>query len=103
MNKFLGAILLLAVAVNTEAFTAHRSQPLAARTHRSSTPIITGPSFEIPSTVTSSTALNLKVDPNSIKGNKNEKGNAKMAAYGGSVAIAVLLPVAFLIWSAVSK
>ena len=102
MNKFLGAILLLAVAVNTEAFTAHRSQSLATRTHRSSTPIITGPSFEIPSTVTS-TALNLKVDPNSIKGNKNEKGNAKMAAYGGSVAIAVLLPVAFLIWSAVSK
>ena len=101
MNKFLGAILLLAVAVNTEAFTAHRSQSLATRTHRSSTPI-TGPSFEIPSTVTS-TALNLKVDPNSIKGNKNEKGNAKMAAYGGSVAIAVLLPVAFLIWSAVSK
>ena len=102
MNKFLGAILLLAVAVNTEAFTAHRSQPLTTRTHSSSTPIITGPSFEIPSTVTS-TALNLKVDPNSIKGNKNEKGNAKMAAYGGSVAIAVLLPVAFLIWSAVSK
>ena len=101
MNKFL-AILLLAVAVNTEAFTAHRSQPLVTRTHRSSTPIITGPSFEIPSTVTS-TALNLKVDPNSIKGNKNEKGNAKMAAYGGSVAIAVLLPVAFLIWSAVGK
>ena len=103
MSKFLVTILLLAVAVNTEAFTAHRSQSLATRTHRSSTPtIITGPSFEIPSTVTS-TALNLKVDPNSIKGNKNEKGNAKMAAYGGSVAIAVLLPVAFLIWSAVSK
>ena len=103
MSKFLVTILLLAVAVNTEAFTAHRSQPLTTRTHRSSTPtIITGPSFEIPSTVTS-TALNLKVDPNSIKGNKNEKGNAKMAAYGGSVAIAVLLPVAFLIWSAVSK
>lgn len=102
MSKFLVTILLLAVAVNTEAFTAHRSQSLATRTRRSSTPIITGPSFEIPSTVTS-TALNLKVDPNSIKGNKNEKGNAKMAAYGGSVAIAVLLPVAFLIWSAVSK
>lgn len=42
----------------------------------------------------------MKVDPNA-KGNDNAAGNAKMAAYGGSVLIALALPFVFLIWSAV--
>ena len=101
MNKFIAALLLVAAFANTS--TAFTSQGVPSLTRRqNATPL--GPAFEIPIvSTTSSTALNLKVDPNSIKGNKNESGNAKMAAYGGSVAIAVLLPIAFLIWSAVSK
>ena len=55
------------------------------------------------SSSSSSTSLNLKVkvDPNAKT--DNSKGNAKAAAYGGSIAIAALLPIAFLVWSALSK
>lgn len=102
MNKFIATLLIVAaVAVNTAtAFSTQRAPALATR-HQNAAPL--GPSFDVHS-ATSSTALNLKVkvDPNAKK-TKNVKGEAKMAAYGGSVAIAVLLPVAFLVWSAVSK
>ena len=102
MNKFLAALLLVAtIAVSTtSAFTSQGAPSLTRR--QNAAPL--GPAFEVP-TPTSSTALNLKVkiDPNAKKETKNVKGNQKMAAYGGSVAIAVLLPVAFLVWSAVSK
>mmetsp|Transcript_28254 Transcript_28254/g.51082 ORF Transcript_28254/g.51082 Transcript_28254/m.51082 type:complete len:102 (+) Transcript_28254:137-442(+) len=101
MNKFLAALLLVAtIAVSTtSAFTSQGAPSLTRR--QNAAPL--GPAFEVP-TPTSSTALNLKikVDPNA-KETKNVKGNQKMAAYGGSVVIAVLLPVAFLVWSAVSK
>ncbi|KAL3815999.1 hypothetical protein ACHAXA_010659 [Cyclostephanos tholiformis] len=64
-------------------------------------------SFAIIPPPPSVTALNLKVkiDPEAAKTkvNKNVAGNAKMAAYGGSVVIALMLPIAFLVWSAVSK
>ena len=100
MNKFISALLIVAVVVSsTSAFTTQSSSLTTSRTQTS--PIITGPSFDI--TSSSSTALNLKVDPNSIKGNKNNAGNSKMAAYGGSIVFAALLPIAFLIWSAVGK
>ena len=100
MNKFISALLIVAVVVSsTSAFTTQSSSLTTSRTQTS--PIITRPSFDI--TSSSSTALNLKVDPNSIKGNKNNSGNSKMAAYGGSIVFAALLPIAFLIWSAVGK
>ena len=51
-------------------------------------------------TTTTALQLKVKVDPDKA-GNKNEKGNNAMAAYGGSIAIAALLPVAFIIWSLV--
>ena len=50
---------------------------------------------------TTALALKVKVDPDA-KGNNNAAGNAKMAAYGGSVLVAVALPFVFLIWSAVN-
>eukprot|EP00578_Thalassiosira_sp_NH16_P028480 CAMPEP_0181105398 /NCGR_PEP_ID=MMETSP1071-20121207/15969_1 /TAXON_ID=35127 /ORGANISM="Thalassiosira sp., Strain NH16" /LENGTH=101 /DNA_ID=CAMNT_0023188719 /DNA_START=173 /DNA_END=478 /DNA_ORIENTATION=+ len=101
MNKFIATLVIVAaVAVNTaSAFTAQPA-PLATRSQQKAATI--GPSFDI-MTPSSSTALNLKVkvDPNAKT--KNDKGNAKMAAYGGSIVFAALLPIAFLVWSAVSK
>lgn len=50
---------------------------------------------------TSTTAMNMvkvKVDPKA-KSNRTNPAVYKNAAYGGSIAIAVLLPVAFLVWS----
>ncbi|KAL7460969.1 hypothetical protein ACHAXS_001402 [Conticribra weissflogii] len=102
MNKFIVSILFVAIiARSTSAFTTHGSSRTIARKQVASS---FGPSFEIPSSPHSTTALNLKVkvDPNA-KGNKNVTGNAKMAAYGGSIVFAALLPIAFLVWSAVSK
>eukprot|EP00529_Nitzschia_sp_RCC80_P034267 CAMPEP_0113506260 /NCGR_PEP_ID=MMETSP0014_2-20120614/35806_1 /TAXON_ID=2857 /ORGANISM="Nitzschia sp." /LENGTH=105 /DNA_ID=CAMNT_0000401729 /DNA_START=161 /DNA_END=478 /DNA_ORIENTATION=- /assembly_acc=CAM_ASM_000159 len=53
------------------------------------------------SNVLSTTALNLKIDPSELKSTKGvNPGAAKGAAYAGSIVIAVLLPVAFLAWSA---
>jgi len=43
--------------------------------------------------------LKIKVDPDEVQ-SSNNLGNAKMAAYGGSIAIAIALPFFFLIWSA---
>jgi hypothetical protein len=56
-------------------------------------------------TATSSTALSLKLDVKELEknaSNKNTSANVKGAAYGGSIVIAILLPVAFLVWSATS-
>eukprot|EP00529_Nitzschia_sp_RCC80_P034592 CAMPEP_0113485272 /NCGR_PEP_ID=MMETSP0014_2-20120614/24396_1 /TAXON_ID=2857 /ORGANISM="Nitzschia sp." /LENGTH=104 /DNA_ID=CAMNT_0000378909 /DNA_START=93 /DNA_END=407 /DNA_ORIENTATION=- /assembly_acc=CAM_ASM_000159 len=53
------------------------------------------------SNVLSTTALNLKIDPSELKSTKGvNPGAAKGAAYAGSIVVAVLLPVAFLAWSA---
>ncbi|KAL7538994.1 hypothetical protein ACHAXR_008937 [Thalassiosira sp. AJA248-18] len=99
MNKLIATLLVIAVVVNTATAFTSQSPPSLTRRQNAS-PL--GPAFEVPS-ATSSTALNLKVkiDPN--KKTDNSKGNAKMAAYGGSVIFAALLPIAFLVWSAVSK
>mmetsp|Transcript_27147 Transcript_27147/g.38189 ORF Transcript_27147/g.38189 Transcript_27147/m.38189 type:complete len:100 (+) Transcript_27147:190-489(+) len=97
MNKFITSLLLVALVASTSAFTS--IQPTTRSTVgriTSSTP------FEIPTpTTTTTTALNLKVkvDPEAVK-KANNAGNAKMAAYTGSIAIALALPFAFLIWSA---
>ena len=102
MNKFIATLLLVAIAVSSvTAFAPQAASRTVART-QTATPF--GSAFEVPSVPTSTTALEalkVKVDPN--KKTKNASGNSKMAAYGGSVVIAVLLPVAFLVWSAVSK
>ena len=101
MNKFLASLLLVAIAAQgASAFTSKSS--LSRRQMRTSQPL-DGPSFEVPSSAASSTALNLKVKVDPNKKTSNTTGNAKMAAYGGSVVIAVALPVLFLIWSAVSN
>ena len=102
MNKFLASLLLVAIATQgASAFTSKTS--LSTRQITRTSKPLNGPSFEVPSSAASSTALNLKVKVDPNKKTDNSKGNAKMAAYGGSVAIAVALPIAFLIWSAVSK
>ena len=125
MNKLIASILLVVVvvvvAVTTpaSAFTAIQP-PSSARSSLASPPTRLraplGPhSFGAPPAASSSSSssaaagttatalyLKVKIDPNA-KGNKNVAGNARMAAYGGSVVIALMLPIAFLVWSAVSK
>eukprot|EP00567_Pseudictyota_dubia_P008139 CAMPEP_0197464704 /NCGR_PEP_ID=MMETSP1175-20131217/64159_1 /TAXON_ID=1003142 /ORGANISM="Triceratium dubium, Strain CCMP147" /LENGTH=131 /DNA_ID=CAMNT_0043000689 /DNA_START=136 /DNA_END=531 /DNA_ORIENTATION=- len=51
----------------------------------------------------STTALQLKLDPKELEKNAaaNTKGNMKGVAYGGSIAIGALLPLAFLVWAAI--
>ena len=99
MNKIF-SFLLVAVAVlqGATAFTTG-SKTRAEILTRQQPPVADMP-FHAPTT---STSLNLKVkvDPNAKT--NNAAGNAKAAAYGGSIAIAALLPIAFLIWSALSK
>ena len=48
------------------------------------------------------TSLQLRIDPKELEKNNsnNAAANMKGAAYGGSIAIAVLLPVVFLVWAA---
>lgn len=98
MMKSVLAFLLVAVVAleGTTAFTtgANSHAGIARQTR---------PVTEMPSYSETSTSLNLKVkvDPNAKT--NNAKGNAKAAAYGGSIAIAALLPIAFLVWSAISK
>lgn len=76
MNKLITAVLLIAAIMESATAFSTGASSLATRSV-SSSPL--GPSLEFKTT--SSTALNLKVkvDPNA-KGNKNDKGNAKMAA-----------------------
>lgn len=96
MNKFF-ALLLVAMVASTTAFT---TGPSTRAKILSTTNVADMPSY---GAQTSTTSLNLKVkvDPNAKT--KNSAGNAKAAAYGGSIAIAALLPIAFLVWSAISK
>jgi hypothetical protein len=93
----------------TSSFATLRKCDVSFRS--SCDPAVLVPTFRgIPSPSSSSSSsfsnsalhLKVKVDPDAKK-TKNTAGNAKMAAYGGSVIIAVLLPIAFLVWSAVSK
>ncbi|KAL7481318.1 hypothetical protein ACHAW6_007000 [Cyclotella cf. meneghiniana] len=99
MNKFVASLVLIIMAPNHAAAFTTTSMASVRKQHA----FKTVPPFSSAKGLTSSTALQLKVkvDPEA-KGNKNVTGNAKMAAYGGSIVVAVLLPVAFLIWAAVS-
>ena len=117
--KSIVAFLLLVVALASStsfAFTLPHHHVVTAATNPQSllftvatvprTPLLS-PGLTTSSTKTTrTTALRLKVDPEALKKNaknKNVSGTSKMAAYGGSVVIALLLPIAFLVWSAVSK
>mmetsp|Transcript_2760 Transcript_2760/g.5773 ORF Transcript_2760/g.5773 Transcript_2760/m.5773 type:complete len:98 (+) Transcript_2760:428-721(+) len=95
MNKFVASLLFAIVALHSSAsaFTTQSRAKIA--THK----VVA----DMPSYQQTSTSLNLKVkvDPNAKT--KNASGNAKAAAYGGSIAIAALLPIGFLIWSTLSK
>ncbi|KAL7428171.1 hypothetical protein ACHAXH_001736 [Discostella pseudostelligera] len=111
MMNSIASFLVLVVAAATlattsTAFTTTQSRAVLRQSDAASRPSnIAGPTFQVlPSSTSTSTALQLKVkvDPEAKK-TKNAAGNAKMAAYGGSVVIALLLPIAFLVWSAVSK
>jgi len=109
MYKFLSFLLVALVAVQgataftTGPNTSSRAATIAQRTR--TTPVVEMPSYNSASTQTSSTStslnLKVKIDPNAKT--DNSKGNAKAAAYGGSIAIAALLPIAFLVWSFVTK
>jgi len=93
MNRFVAVLLVALVAVNSaNAFTVKTPATLA----RSSTPTFESSPFQ----ATSSTSLNLKVkvDPDAKK--RVNPGLSKGAAYGGSIAIAVALPLVFLVWAA---
>ena len=95
MNKFIATLLLVAVTFHSAtAFTTTRgTRTLSTRGQKTASIV---PAFEVPTTTapiistTALQALKIKVDPKA-KGNTNDKGNAKMVAYGGSVAFAVLL------------
>merc|ERR1711865_957197 len=99
------AILLLVVCAlqQAAAFTSSSSSTVVVRTTATPPapqyrPTRVHPAFTAASTTT---ALQLKVKIDPDKANKNEKGNNAMAAYGGSIAIAALFPVLFIIWSLV--
>ena len=101
MNRFFTFLVAALFAVNNvTAFTSLKTP--AATLVSKSMPIATTSSSSSPfSAESSSTALHLKVkvDPNAAK-NNNALGNSKAAAYGGSIAVAALLPVVFLVWAA---
>ncbi len=62
-----------------------------------------GRSSSAPASASSTTALGLKIKVDPDKAGKNKginPGLAKGAAYGGSIVIAVLLPIIFLAWAA---
>ena len=106
-SKLNTTFLLLVAAALAGAASAFTStlKISSPRQHLRTKYVPLGPAYDIPTrTSVSRTALNLKVkvDPDA-KGGDNVKGKAKMAAYGGSIVFALLLPVAFLVWSAVSK
>ncbi|KAL7555866.1 hypothetical protein ACA910_009945 [Epithemia clementina (nom. ined.)] len=102
MNRFLTMLLVLAAVYGSNGFTVVPAVTSTAKiTHGRTTSTAEA---NIPF-ATSSTALEMvkvKIDPNK-KQDKINKGDLKMAAYGGSIAIGVLLPLIFVIWAAVSK
>jgi hypothetical protein len=109
MNKLLATLLVVLAVVNSAAaFNIRQAAPaLSTRslpTASSSSSSRSSPFETIvvaaPSSTTTSLQLKIKIDPEKAK-IKNAAGMAKGAAYGGSILIAVLLPVAFLIWAAI--
>mmetsp|Transcript_18304 Transcript_18304/g.51007 ORF Transcript_18304/g.51007 Transcript_18304/m.51007 type:complete len:108 (-) Transcript_18304:184-507(-) len=105
MNKFVAFLFIaLAVVQGTVAFTTTSGPNTKATTlsQQLSTPVAEMPSY-YHAQPSSTTALNLKVKVDPDAKTNNAAGNAKAAAYGGSIAVAALLPIIFLVWSALNK
>jgi hypothetical protein len=94
MFRFFMLLVALFLVSSVTAFTSKPAVSAIARGSVPSSPFAAG---------TSSTTLHLKVKVDTVKVEKSKKinpGAFKGAAYGGSIAIAVLLPIAFLVWAA---
>ena len=92
-RSFFAKCLLLAMVISsTSGFVA---KPLVSVSNHAQTAFVSSERMI--------TAMQLKLDPNELEKNasNNNAGNLKGAAYGGSIAVAALLPVAFLVWAAV--
>ena len=97
MNRVLACVFfVLAVVGSSNAFTVAPSATVTRTTSRttSSSPVVLEP--------TALDMVRVKVDPNK-QDERFSKADMKMAAYGGSIVIALALPLVFLVWSAVSK
>ena len=94
MNKLIAFLVAAIVAVNCVTAFTNAKTPLSVIRYAS---VPTSPF-----TVETTTSLNLKikVDPEEQK-NRVNPGAYKGAAYAGSIAIAVLLPVIFLVWASI--
>ena len=109
LSLLLIAIVVVATSKTVSAFAPLSNSPALATQRTSSksgvSPMTKNMFEEKESSMTlSSTALNLKVkvDPEkSVKGGFNPAA-FKGLAYGGSIVVAVFLPVAFLAWSALN-
>jgi hypothetical protein len=103
--RFLQCLIIALVAVSgASAFTVGNNNN-NKRMISSTRTIIPSAFITQTQTATSSTALSLKLNVKELEknaSNKNTSANVKGAAYGGSIVIAILLPVAFLVWSATS-
>lgn len=97
MNRFFALLVAALFAANNVAAFTSLKTPTATLVAKS-IPTANSP---FAAAEDSSTALHLKVkvDPKAAA-NSNNLGKSKAAAYGGSVAIAALLPVIFLVWAA---
>lgn len=97
MNRLFAFIVAALFAVNSvTAFTSLNKPAVSVASQR-------GPVPTSPFAAGTSTTLNLKVKVDTVKVEKSNKVNPgafKGAAYAGSIAIAVLLPVVFLVWAA---
>jgi hypothetical protein len=105
--RFLQCLIIALVAMSgASAFTVGNNNNNNNKRMISSTRTIIPSAFITQTqTATSSTALSLKLNVKELEknaSNKNTSANVKGAAYGGSIVIAILLPVAFLVWSATS-
>jgi hypothetical protein len=105
--RFLQCLIIALVTVSgASAFTVGNNNNNNNKSMISSTRTIIPSAFITQTqTATSSTALSLKLNVKELEknaSNKNTSANVKGATYGGSIVIAILLPVAFLVWSATS-
>jgi hypothetical protein len=92
------------VAVKPAAFVRPKNQHNNMDVKTTLTPFQTmSPTMSTATTMRSSStqlSLKIKLDPEASK-KKVNPGAFKGAAYGGSIVVAVLLPLAFLVWAAV--
>jgi hypothetical protein len=94
MNKLISFLIAALFAVNgVAAFTSVKAPTgLIQR--------IAVPTSPFMAETSTSLNLKIKIDPEESK-NRVNPGAYKGAAYAGSIAIAVLLPVVFLVWASI--